>query len=61
MFKILFVLNDISMVMFTIKGEDKFIFVTGLFHNSFLNWYCKISMQELLSGAFLFNKMCNKC
>ncbi len=35
----------------------KFIFVTGLFHNSFLNWYCKISMQELFSGAFLFKNV----
>ena len=43
--------------MFFIKEEEKFIFVTGLFHNSFLNWYCKISMQELLSGAFLFKNV----
>lgn len=57
-FKILlFVLYDVSMVMFFIKEEEKFIFVTGLFHNSFLNWYCKISMQELLSGAFLFKNV----
>ncbi len=43
------------------KGKE-FIFVTGLFHNSFLNWYCNISMQELLSEAFLFKNVitCNK-
>jgi len=60
---ILFVLYDVSMTMFFIKEKGKeFIFVTGLFHNSFLNWYCNISMQELLSEAFLFKNviMCNK-
>lgn len=57
MFKILFVLYDVSMVMFFIKEEENLFLLLVCFIILFLNWYCKISMQELLSGAFLFKNV----
>lgn len=56
-FKILFVLYDVSMVMFFIKEEENLFLLLVCFIILFLNWYCKISMQELLSGAFLFKNV----
>jgi len=56
-FKILFVLYNVSMVMFFIKEEENLFLLLVCFIILFLNWYCKISMQELLSGAFLFKNV----
>lgn len=56
-FKILFVLYDVSMVTFFIKEEENLFLLLVCFIILFLNWYCKISMQELLSGAFLFKNV----